>query len=165
MILQDVFISLGSNSGTREAFLESARRELGSLAGVIQKASSIYETAPWGKTDQPLFLNQVIQISSSLDPNMLMELFLKVEKMSGRVRASERWVERTLDIDLLFYGSLAIDTPVLQVPHPEIPSRRFILVPLNEIAPKFLHPVSRKTIAHLLTECADHLPVYKWSKQ
>ncbi len=154
-----VFLSLGSNSGNRADLLKAARAEIARQAGVILKESGIYETEPWGNTDQPLFLNQVLQISTALDETELLDKILSIEKKLGRERGRVRWLERTMDIDILFYASRISHLPGLMLPHPELQKRRFILVPLAEIAGTFKHPVLNKSISELLMECDDPLTV------
>jgi 2-amino-4-hydroxy-6-hydroxymethyldihydropteridine diphosphokinase len=159
----DVFISLGSNSGRRELMLEAALHGITKLTGQVLAASSIYETAPWGKLSQPLFLNQVIRVVSPLEPVELLEALLATELRLGRERKGERWGERTIDIDLLFAGPIICNTPLLRLPHPELASRRFVLVPLAELAPAFRHPITHQTVAEMLDACTDLLPVNKWA--
>lgn len=152
------YLSLGSNQGERTAHLKKARQLLADTAGLILKSSKIYETAAWGKTDQGDFLNQVILLDTTLSAEALIKTCLKIEAALGRSRG-ERWGARSIDIDILFYGSAIIDQAHLQIPHPRIQDRNFVLVPLAELAPTFIHPVYQKNIATLLQNCEDGLQV------
>jgi len=124
------------------------------------RSSSIYETEAWGKTDQPSFLNQALEISTSLNARQLMRKILKIEKEMGRIR-KEKLGPRIIDIDILLYENEIHDLRFLKIPHPEMQNRRFVLVPLAEIDPTLQHPVFKKTIAELLEECPDNLEVKK----
>ncbi|WP_426292303.1 2-amino-4-hydroxy-6-hydroxymethyldihydropteridine diphosphokinase [Dyadobacter endophyticus] len=155
-----VFLLLGSNLGDRPQVLAAAREAIGEQAGSIAGQSAIYETAPWGITDQPAFLNQVIEISTSLLPEDLLRIILNIEHDLGRVRY-ERWGARVIDIDILYFGQTVLDSARLTLPHPRIQDRRFVLAPLAEIAPAFLHPLLQKTSSQLLEECPDISAVSK----
>ena len=153
-----IYLLLGSNIGDRRKKISDACKLIGELAGEILKYSGIYETEAWGKTSQPSFLNQVIEVSSQLTPNHLLTTLQQIENKLGRVR-QEKWGERSIDIDVLYYGSLIIREKLLSIPHPGIPSRRFTLVPLVEIAGEFVNPLLLKSNAELLSECKDKLKV------
>lgn len=155
-----IYLSLGSNLGKREDNLKTAFELIAGHGGRIQAVSSIYQTAAWGKTDQPDFLNEVIEVKSILKPLELLNHLLEIEKQLGRVRI-EKWGARTIDIDILYMGATVLQSDRLTIPHPGIPSRRFVLEPLCEIAPDFLHPVLLKTNALLLLACEDDLVVTK----
>ena len=156
----DIFLLLGTNLGDRLGNLRIARAEIEAHVGEIVRASSIYRTAAWGKTDQPDFYNQVICIDSTLSAQHILTKIFNIEEHMGRERL-EKWGARLIDIDILFIGNAQIDSPSLKVPHPEIVNRRFTLVPLAEIAHDFVHPSNQKKISELLEECPDHLPVEK----
>ncbi len=153
-----VFLLLGGNLGDREANLSATRKWIRGEIGNISLASGIYETKAWGVENQPDFLNQVIQVQTTIEAEEIMEIALWIEKQMGRIR-HQRWHERTMDIDILFYGEAIINADNLQVPHPRLHERRFTLAPLAEIAPDFTHPVLKKTAQELLDECSDSLAV------
>ena len=141
----------------RKPNLATARELINRHCGSIIKASSLYETAAWGKTDQPAFLNQALEIYTSLNARQLIRChLLKVEKMMGRIR-EEKYGPRIIDIDILLFNNEKHNYHFLQLPHPEMQNRRFALIPLAEIAPEIIHPVLLKSIAELLKECRDKL--------
>ncbi|HEY3404466.1 MAG TPA: 2-amino-4-hydroxy-6-hydroxymethyldihydropteridine diphosphokinase [Ohtaekwangia sp.] len=155
-----IFLSLGSNLGDRAQNLIHASRLIRESLGEIILNSSVYQTAAWGNEDQPAFLNQVLEITTSLTPEQALKCVLQIERSMGRER-NEKWGERNIDIDILFYENYIISSGQLTVPHPEIANRRFVLLPLAEIAPYFVHPVLHKTIEELLEICGDNLSVEK----
>jgi 2-amino-4-hydroxy-6-hydroxymethyldihydropteridine diphosphokinase len=155
-----VYLLLGGNTGNRFEMLQNARELVAQNCGNIIKASGIYETAAWGRENQPAFLNQVIYIKTKLEALALLTCILDIERTMGRVR-EEKYAPRTIDIDMLFFNRAVIHQPQLTIPHPEIQNRRFVLVPLKEIAPRKMHPVLHKTTTLLLKECADSLGVKK----
>ncbi|MBL7805338.1 MAG: 2-amino-4-hydroxy-6-hydroxymethyldihydropteridine diphosphokinase [Saprospiraceae bacterium] len=150
----DVYLSLGSNVGDRAAQLRSAQGLIQKTIGKIARKSHVYETAPWGKTDQDAFLNQVVMVNTSLDPRGLLDAIAKIERELGRERR-EKWGPRTIDIDVLFYGRRVVRDKGLEIPHPELHKRAFILVPMMEIAAEFVHPVLKQAIDELYAECDD----------
>ena len=154
------YLLIGGNLGNRKENLSKAKELITEHCGNITNSSSIYETAAWGMTEQPSFLNQALEISTSLNATQLMREILKIETMMGRVR-NEKFGPRTIDIDILFYENHIHDLPFLKIPHPELQNRRFVLEPLAEINPELQHPVLKKTIAELLEECPDNLEVKK----
>lgn len=151
----DVFLLLGANLGDRQATFQRAIELLSERVGTITLQSSLWETAAWGLTDQPNFLNQVLLVSTELPPLDLLVQTQAIEMELGRVR-KEKWGARLLDIDLLYYGSEILDFPQLKVPHPYIPDRRFTLAPLAEIAPDFIHPSLGMIQQELLSQCVDN---------
>src|SRR5918993_4851864 len=126
MMNQSVYLLIGSNMGDRRKHLSDALWAIELRAGLIRGRSSIYETAAWGKTDQPSFYNQAIRISTFLQPVELLDQLQMIEKSLGRER-KEKWGERVVDVDILFFGVQIIDTPDLKIPHPELQNRRFAL--------------------------------------
>jgi len=160
--MNKAYLLTGSNLGKREKNLATARELINLQCGAITAASSLYETAAWGNTDQPAFLNQALQIETVLTARQLMRRLLKVEKGMGRIR-KEKYDPRLIDIDILLFNDEKHNYPLLKLPHPEMQHRRFALLPLAEIAPGIIHPVLKKTIKELLDECRDPLPVKKYS--
>jgi 2-amino-4-hydroxy-6-hydroxymethyldihydropteridine diphosphokinase len=155
-----IFLLLGTNLGDRMSNLAGARRLIESFVGPIAKVSSVFETEAWGKTDQPSFYNQVIVIDTPNGPQQLLAKILSLEQSMGRVR-EEKWGPRVIDIDILFFNDLIVNDDNLSIPHIGIPERRFVLEPLNEIAPDFFHPGLRKTVRELLQSCNDLSSVKK----
>jgi len=159
---QNVFLLLGSNLGERLQILQSAAGLIEERVGAIQSSSSIYETAPWGVLDQPVFLNQILSVQTALMPKEVLRIILDIEHELGRIRY-ERWGARVIDIDMLYFNDLVLDSARLTLPHPRLHERMFTLIPLNEIAPGFVHPLLFKTTKELLAECADSGTVVKIS--
>ncbi len=158
--MTNVYILLGSNLGDRLAYLKDATAHIETEVSPVIKASAIYETQSWGKTDSPDYLNQVILIQTEIPAPALLQKLLNVEWVIGRIR-HEKWGPRTIDIDILFYGDEIINTPDLQTPHPHLHTRRFTLEPLAELAPNLIHPVLHKNILQLKNELTDNLIVKK----
>jgi 2-amino-4-hydroxy-6-hydroxymethyldihydropteridine diphosphokinase len=152
------YLLIGGNQGDRSARLAMAREFIAAAEGAIDLASALYETAAWGKTDQPDFLNQALKVSTILDARTWLSTLLGIEEKMGR-RRDEKYGPRIIDIDILFFNNSIIREPRLIIPHPEIQNRRFALTPMEEIAPFLIHPVSGKTIRQLLAECTDPLAV------
>lgn len=160
--MNKAYLLTGTNLGERLKNITTAARLIGEQCGIINKKSSVYETAAWGKTDQPAFLNQALELSTSLNAKQLIRRILKIEKTMGRIR-KEKYGPRIIDIDILFFNDEQHHLSFLKVPHPEIQNRRFALLPLAEIAPDLVHPVLHKTISTLLKNCPDLLAVKKYS--
>ena len=174
------YILLGSNLGDKEFYLSQARDLIRAKSGIILAASSIYETEPWGDIRHKIqdnYLNQVLKIETTLDPEDLLEAFMNIEKELGRkrielsIRSECAYQPRTIDLDILFYDDIVLpearvanarqqaSNNELTIPHPLIQERRFVLVPLNEIAAEFMHPVLKKSVKQLLEEITDTLEV------
>jgi 2-amino-4-hydroxy-6-hydroxymethyldihydropteridine diphosphokinase len=152
------YLLIGGNQGDRLARLALARDLITKAGGDILLASALYETAAWGKTDQPDFLNQALKVATEKSAPAWLLTLLDIEEQMGR-RRQEKYGPRIIDIDILFFNNSIIHEPRLTIPHPEIQHRRFALTPLEEIAPFLIHPVLGKTIRELLAECTDPLAV------
>lgn len=158
--MNTTYLLTGGNMGDREENLTKARDLLEEHCGTVVRTSGLYETAAWGKTDQPAFLNQALEIQTEMNARQLIRKILKVEKMMGRVR-TEKYGPRIIDIDIILFNDEIHNYHFLRLPHPEMQNRRFVLMPLAEIAPHLIHPKFQKTISQLLDECTDELPVTK----
>lgn len=158
--MNGIYLGIGGNVGNRKENLSKARQLIAEYFGEIKSASSIYQTAAWGKTDQQDFYNQVLFVKTKLASEQCMKNCLEIENQLGRKR-TDKWSSRTIDIDILFYNSEIINKPNLKIPHPFIQERNFVLAPLAEIAPYFIHPVLRKRIKTLLKNTPDKLSVKK----
>jgi len=158
--MNKAFLLIGGNLGNRKLNLSKARSIIHQRCGNIIKSSSLYETAAWGDVVQASFLNQVLVIQTRLTAADLLQCMLHAEQKMGRVRRQNSG-PRTIDIDLLFFNDDIIKMTGLEVPHPRLHLRKFVLEPLNEVAPGYIHPVFQKPISQLLAECPDNLPVQK----
>ncbi|RYY66931.1 MAG: 2-amino-4-hydroxy-6-hydroxymethyldihydropteridine diphosphokinase [Chitinophagaceae bacterium] len=155
-----IYLLLGSNLGNSKEQLLMAAQQLHQKIGPVIRESSLYQTAAWGYHDQPDFVNQVLLLRTSLDAEACISNILAIEKKMGRLRTTKN-APRIIDIDILYFNSDIIQLPHLQVPHPAIHQRRFVLIPLTELAADFIHPKLNKTNARLLAECSDELDVKK----
>lgn len=153
-----IYLLSGSNLGDRVANMARALEFIEQKAGRLVAQSQLYETAAWGIEAQPSFLNQVMEIASTLSPRELLNTLLSIEMEMGRERR-QKWGERLIDLDILYYGDLVLNEQALSIPHPHLQERRFTLVPLCELAPLLVHPVLGKTQQELLDECPDELEV------
>lgn len=158
------YLLTGGNIGQREEQLAHAAKLLEERCGAVIDRSPIYETAPWGKTDQSNFLNQALVVETSLNARQLLHEILYIENLMGRDR-KEKFGPRVIDIDIIFFNHQIINEPGLTLPHPEMTKRRFVLAPLNDVIPAYIHPVLYKTVHQLLLECPDTLPVKKLQPQ
>ena len=156
-----LYLLLGGNLGDKETIFSDVKRLLKEKVGEITARSDIYETEPWGFESEDMFWNQALEISTSLSPLEVLRETQQTETELGRIRKSDRYDSRMIDIDMLFYDNQIIELENLTVPHPRILERKFVLMPLAEIAPTFIHPIFKKTIGQLLLECTDNLRVEK----
>ena len=152
--MNSAYLLLGSNLGNRINNIAQAIRMLTDTVGTIKRASSLYETEPWGKEDQPFFCNSVVCMQIHLSPEALLSHIQAIEKKLGKA-IQEKWGPRSIDIDILYYNHCIIDTSHLKIPHKELPKRKFVLTPLCEIAPHFVHPVYQQNHIVLLRNCLD----------
>ena len=154
----NVYLLLGSNLSDRIAALKTATSLISEQVGEIKTASQYYESQAWGKTDQPDFVNQALDVRTKLTPQEVLTTILQIEKDMGRIR-TEKWAERTIDIDILLYDNQVINHPDLIIPHPHLHERNFALIPLMEIAGETEHPILHKTIEDIYFDCTDPLEV------
>ena len=153
----NIIILLGSNLGDRLANLQQAITSIASFSTILQQ-SNIYQTAAWGNTDQADFLNQAIEIQTQQTAENLMHALLAIESQMGRVRL-QKWEPRIIDLDIIFYESAIHTTDFIQIPHPEMQNRAFVLKPLLDLIPNFEHPILKQTISQLWEKCPDQLEV------
>lgn len=156
------YLITGGNIGRREDQLAFAAKLIEERCGSVIDRSSLYETSAWGKTNQNSFLNQALVLETSLNARDLLNEILYIENLMGRDR-DEKYGPRIIDIDIIFFNHQIINQPGLVVPHPEMTRRRFVLEPLSQVIPAYIHPILYKTVSQLLAECKDELPVKKLS--
>jgi 2-amino-4-hydroxy-6-hydroxymethyldihydropteridine diphosphokinase len=154
--MNKIFLITGGNVGNRKENLRTASKLIEEHIGVIIKSSKIYETDAWGITDQPPFYNQVHIVESEFSTDEIIRKILAIEKKMGRIRTIKN-AARIIDIDILFFNDDIINTKTVTVPHKEIANRRFVLSPLNELSPGHIHPLLKKSIHELLSDCKDEL--------
>jgi 2-amino-4-hydroxy-6-hydroxymethyldihydropteridine diphosphokinase len=154
--MNKLFLITGGNVGNRKENLRTASKLIEEQIGVIIKSSKIYETDAWGITDQPPFYNQVHIVESEFSTDEIIRKILAIEKKMGRIRTIKN-AARIIDIDILFFNDDIINTKTVTVPHKEIANRRFVLSPLNELSPGLIHPLLKKSIHELLSDCKDEL--------
>jgi 2-amino-4-hydroxy-6-hydroxymethyldihydropteridine diphosphokinase len=154
-----VFLGIGTNLGSRESNLEQAVARIEEYIGPVINSSSIYETEPWGFEAKDEFLNIVVKVETDQTPSGTLEKILMIESLMGRVRGQKRYSSRLIDIDILLFEDLIIDKKNLKIPHPLLHQRKFVLVPLCELALEMIHPVLKKSIAELLEICVDRSEV------
>ena len=152
--MTEVILHTGSNIGFREIYLELAEVMLGNYVGDIIARSKVYETAAWGNTDQPAFLNIAYRLSTALQASEVLVQTQYIEQKMGREKTF-KWGPRLIDIDILFYGEEIIENPNLIIPHPQLTNRSFVLTPLLDICPHMVHPVLKKSIMELQEACSD----------
>lgn len=156
--VHQTFLLLGSNLGDRAAHLHAAKQAIAEKVGHVVNSSAVYETQPWGVTDQPNYLNASLLIQTDLGPMDLLNALRSIEVTEGRINR-KKYASRTLDIDILLYDDVVMNTPALVIPHPKMHLRKFALIPLAEIGGRWIHPVLMKSVDQLLSECTDQLEV------
>jgi 2-amino-4-hydroxy-6-hydroxymethyldihydropteridine diphosphokinase len=161
LIMNDVFLGLGTNLGNRKSNLRNAVDRIGENIGPVVKSSSVYETEPWGFEADNDFYNMVVGIETKMSPSDMMNQIRLIESSLGRERDQDRYSSRIIDIDILFYGDQVSEEKGLKIPHRLIHERKFVLVPMCELAPDFVHPGSGKSIRVLLDECRDRSRIIK----
>ena len=155
-------LGIGGNIANPLKNIELALEKISQEIGKIDRTSGIYKTSPWGVENQPEYLNAVVGVFTNLTPIEVLKNCLHIEKDLGRSRGSVgKWTERPIDIDVLYIDNLTIDTGELKVPHPHIPERKFVLIPMAEIYPDYCHPVLENTALELLERCSDKGKVEK----
>ena len=149
-----IFLQLGSNMGDRYIYLQKACELITEGIGMVKKKSRIYESEPWRIENQNNYLNQVLELRSKFLADEVLQKILEIEDKIGRIR-NEKWGERIIDIDILFYNDLIVEREGLCIPHIHLHNRKFVLIPLHEISPNFVHPKYNKNINELMRECKD----------
>lgn len=153
-MMKKIYLGLGSNLGDRGANVQSALEQLERWGVKVVRSSSLYETEPFGNTDQDWFLNMVAQCETEKSPEDVLFAIAAIEKALKRER-KEKWGPRTIDIDILMYGEQVVDKKGLKVPHPGMAERKFVLLPFSEVDGDVVHPVLKKSVRQLLNECTD----------
>ncbi|WP_421917904.1 2-amino-4-hydroxy-6-hydroxymethyldihydropteridine diphosphokinase [Marinifilum sp.] len=150
-----VYFLIGGNLGDRELVLKRTTYALAKYVGKIVKESAVYETEPWGFNHDKSFLNQVVVVETKLLPENVLQKTQDIEKSLGRVRKKNRYSERIIDIDILFYDKVIVNTERLEIPHPRMGERLFVLAPLAELAPEMIHPANGNSILEMKDRCPD----------
>jgi 2-amino-4-hydroxy-6-hydroxymethyldihydropteridine diphosphokinase len=153
--MNSVYLILGGNQGSVKENINSTCKMIQQNAGKIVETSRLYQSEPWGFKSRELFINQVICIHTRLEPEELLDNLLRIEQLAGRIRNAAGYASRKMDIDILFFNDLIFNHERLIIPHPRLHLRKFVLLPMFELAPGFIHPVFNQTIAQLLDECPD----------
>jgi 2-amino-4-hydroxy-6-hydroxymethyldihydropteridine diphosphokinase len=156
-----VYLLVGSNLGDRKSFLDIAKQSLCEFVGELIMESSVYESEAWGFVAENAFLNQVLLYETKLTPNELLQTIKVIEAKNGRIHTKNEYSSRNMDIDILFYDNLTLNSDDLTIPHLMLHKRRFTLLPLAEIAPELIHPVLKLNITQLLEKCEDRGKVNK----
>jgi len=156
-----VYISLGGNIGDKRANFKQVREIIAAQFGNILEESSLYETPPWGFCSENYFWNQAMCIETEFEADEMLLRFKEIEKSFGQKSMDERYTDRAMDLDILYFGNVVIESEVITIPHPRIQERKFVLIPLVEIAPDFIHPCLQKTNFELLEQCKDRSVVKK----
>ncbi|MCH7409198.1 2-amino-4-hydroxy-6-hydroxymethyldihydropteridine diphosphokinase [Belliella sp. DSM 111904] len=158
-----VVLIIGGNLGDRFQLITDAKKKISMEIGEIQKQSVLYETAAWGERSTKDFINQALLINTTLSAQEVLYTALSIEKSLGRARV-EKWGDRTMDIDIIFYDNSIIEEPELTIPHPFMKERKFVLVPIVEILPDWIHPVLKMSMKEMLSACEDQCEVRKIGK-
>jgi len=156
-----VYLGIGGNIGNKQNNFEEVYRKIRNELGKIENASSIYETPPWGFQSDDVFWNSVIEISTVYSPEILLSKIHLIENSFGQKSGDERYTSREMDIDILYFDDLFMGNENLIIPHPRIPHRKFVLIPLNEIAPELEHPLLRLTTVQMVEICMDESIIKK----
>jgi 2-amino-4-hydroxy-6-hydroxymethyldihydropteridine diphosphokinase len=162
--MKRVFLGIGTNLGDRKNNLQNAVEKIGEHIGKVVQCSSVYETEPWGFETKDQFLNMVVEVETKLKPSGVLGRLLMIESLLGRLREGKLYTSRIIDIDVLLYNDQVIEKEALIIPHPRMHERKFVLVPLCEIASEVIHPKFGKDIKSLLKECRDKGRVLKYSQ-
>lgn len=157
--MEQLYLLLGGNLGDKQKIFTETERQIGLQLGKVVRKSHIYETEPWGFESDDLFWNQAMIVETALPETECLRIIHAIEEEVGRIRSNQQYSSRIIDIDILFYGDHVVNSQELEIPHPRMIGRKFVLVPLSEIASGKIHPVFGKTIAQLLTDCPDPLRV------
>ena len=152
------YLLIGGNLGDRFGYLKEAITKISSQCGLIKQTSRIYESKAWGYLNQPDYLNQAIELQTEFDPHILLKHILSIEDSMGRTR-EQIYGPRTIDIDILYFNDIILNDSILTIPHPRIVERKFVLIPMNEIASMHFDPVIKKTVHEMLGGCNDMLKV------
>lgn len=163
--MNNAFLLLGSNIENRIYYLTSAINSINEQIGIVKQKSKIYQTQPWGYVDDKPYLNLVIEIETSLNAEQLLSSTQKIENNLGRIRTSSGYQARTIDIDILYFNSQIVDNQNLKIPHPLMQNRKFVLVPLADIAPNFVHPILKTNTLQMLKNCKDNCYVQPFEQQ
>lgn len=156
--LHKIYLLLGSNQQQPAKQLEHAEKKVDKLIGKVIRKSKIYQTEAWGNVSQPDFLNRVLVVQTTLKATSVLQTILQIEQSMGRIR-TKRYAPRVIDIDILFFDKEIIHQSNLKVPHPLLAERNFVLVPLNELSPQFIHPEKNESVHELMKKCKDTLNV------
>lgn len=157
--METVYLCLGGNIGDTLNYFQNAVAMIGRRIGSVVSQSAVYQSEPWGFNAEQMFLNQVVVAETELEPHAVLELCLQIEAELGRTRSGNGYEPRTIDIDIIFFGHQIVSQPDLQVPHPLMHQRNFVLRPLCDVAADFVHPFFRKTVHQILAECDDNAMV------